>query len=401
MLDKYSSESLFRRQSKKIELDSRTYRYSLCITMRCNLACTYCYVHKNPARMSPATARQAIEYIFQHTPLKDKIEIGFFGGEPLLEFSILRDIITLIENHPDYDPSRVSFTLTTNGTIFTDTIASFLKDHVFKVCISCDGPPSVQNLFRRTSRGKTTAIIVERTIREAKHILPMLLVNAVYRPETVRTIPQTIEYFSDLGLRRIFLNADYTATWTPSDVEALTEVYESISKRYIAWYLENDPHFISLVDTKIAVLLRGGYHPLERCQMGTGELAITPDGGLYPCERLIGSGSEEQFRIGSLDRGIDLSRLAAHCAHGSHLNPECLECSLKECCMNWCGCSNIFMTGYTNRVGAFLCASERAAIQAALHIFTVLEHRLGPVFLHHLSGQPQLNSLQTQKGDIA
>ncbi len=61
--------------------------------------------------------------------------------------------------------------------------------------------------------------------------------------------------------------------------------------------------------------------------------------------------------------------------------------------MNWCGCSNAFMTGYYNRVGAFLCASERAAIQTALEVFQTLERKLGPVFLHHLSGAPQRNSL--------
>lgn len=202
-----------------------------------------------------------------------------------------------------------------------------------------------------------------------------------------------------MGLRRIFLNADYSANWTSSDAEALPEVYQEIANRYIKWYLDEDPHFVSLIDSKIAVLLRGGYHPLERCQMGTGELAITPDGGLYPCERLIGSGSDEQYWIGSVDGGLDLSRLTVHCAIGSQLNPKCHDCSLKDCCMNWCGCSNIFMTGYTNRMGPFLCASERTSIQTALNIFTVLERQKSPIFLHHLSGATQMNSLLAQKGE--
>jgi hypothetical protein len=72
---------------------------------------------------------------------------------------------------------------------------------------------------------------------------------------------------------------------------------------------------------------------------------------------------------------------------------------MKDCCMNWCGCSNAFMTGYYNRVGPFLCASERAAIQTALDVFTTLENKLGPVFLHHLSGLAQINSQIRQKGE--
>ena len=385
-------------QAQPPEACTRTRRYTLCITLSCDLACSYCYVRKNPARMSLETAGRALDFLFRQTPSHERIEIGFFGGEPLLEFQLMKDITALIEAHPAYDPGRVSLTVTTNGTIFNPAIADFLSEHSFKVCVSCDGAPAVQNRFRRTAAGEDTASLVERTLRQAVPVLPILLVNAVYHPQTFRSLPDSLEYFSSLGLRRIFLNPDFSASWSQADVDDLAGVYHALGERYIAWYLDGCPHFVSLIDTKIAVLLRGGYHPLERCQMGTGELAITPDGGLYPCERLIGSGQEERYRIGSLERGLELARLAAHCAAGEPQNPECLGCSLRECCMNWCGCSNVFMTGSTNRVGAFLCASERAAIQTALEVFTTLEERLGPVFLHHLSGAPQLNSLLDQKG---
>jgi uncharacterized protein len=339
--------------------------------------------------MSLTTAKRALDFIFHHAPPKSKIEIGFFGGEPLLEFTLLQNITDLIENHPSYDPSRVSLTITTNGTIFSDPIAAFLRDHVFKVCISCDGPPHVQNLFRRSSAKEDTSQVVERTLITAQQALSIVLVNAVYHPQTYRSLPETLDYFSGLGLRRIFLNADYSANWTRMEAEELPGVFRAMADRYIAWYLKNDPHFVSLIDAKIAVLIRGGYHPLERCQMGTGELSITPDGGLYPCERLIASGKDEQHRIGSIDHGLDLSKLIKRCASGGEVNSECNDCSMKDCCMNWCGCSNAFMTGYYNRVGPFLCVSERVAIKTAMDIFTTLEEQLGPVFFHHLAGVPQ------------
>jgi uncharacterized protein len=377
---------------------SRPRRYTLCVTLRCNLACAYCYVGKNHATMSLATAQQSLDFIFRHAPPKSNIEIGFFGGEPLLEFPLVRKITDLIESHPAYDPARVSLTITTNGTIFSDAIATFLKAHAFKVCVSCDGSPRVQNRFRRTPAGKDSAPVVERTLLAAQQALPIVLVNAVYHPQTFRYLPETLDYLSSLGLRQIFLNPDYTAGWTRLEADELPAVYQAMADRYVAWYLNHDPHFVSLIDTKIAVLIRGGYHPLERCQMGIGELTITPDGGVYPCERLIGSGTDGQYRIGSVDHGLDLSRLAGRCAPGGQLNLDCQDCSLKDCCMNWCGCSNMFMTGYYNRVGPFLCASERAAIQTALDVFTTLERQLGPVFLHHLAGAPQRNSWPEQKG---
>ncbi len=329
------------------------------------------------------------------------MEIGFFGGEPLLDFPLLQDITDLIENHPLYDAARVTLSLTTNGTIFSDSIATFLRAHAFKVCVSCDGPPHVQNLFRRTSEGKDTAAMVERTLLAAREALSIVLVNAVFHPKTFRYLPETLDYLSGLGLRHIFLNPDYSAAWTRSDAEELPTLYRAVADRYKAWYLNRVPHFVSLIDTKIAVLIRGGYHPMERCQMGTGELAITPDGGVYPCERLIESGTDGRCRIGSIEHGLDMSRLACRRAPGGQINLECSECSLKDFCMNWCGCSNAFMTGYYNRVGPFLCASERAAIQTALDVFSTLESMLGPTFLHHFAGAPQWNSLEKQKGVMA
>ena len=157
----------------------------------------------------------------------------------------------------------------------------------------------------------------EKTLRRllSAHFWPpsrhcrIILVNAVYHPQTFRHLPETVDYLSGLGLRQIFFNPDYSAGWTSrSKQKTYRGSISAMADRYIAWYLNQDPHFVSLIDTKIAVLIRGGYHPSERCQMGTGELAITPDGGLYPCERLIGSGTDGQHRIGSVEHGLDLSQ---------------------------------------------------------------------------------------------
>ena len=381
------------------DLGSRPRRYTLCITSRCNLACTYCYVVKSPTTMSLEMAQRSLDFIFKHAPPKSNLEIGFFGGEPLLEFPLIQSITAMLESHPAYDPARVGLTITTNGTIFSDKIADFLNAHAFKVCISCDGPAHVQDLYRRTSGGQSTAAAVERTLLAAQQAFPTLLVNAVYNPSTLPFVPETLDYLASLGLHYIFFNPDYTAHWSRQDAEDLPAVYRAVAERYVAWYLDGDPHFVSLIDTKIAVVLRGGYHPLERCQMGTGELAITPDGGLYPCERLIGSGTGEEHRIGTIQAGVNLAKLLSRCAPGGEVNLECEDCSLKGSCMNWCGCSNAFMTGFTNRVGPFLCVSERTAIQTALDVYTTLERQLGPLFLHHLSGELLWNSRMERKGN--
>jgi len=117
---KSSPMPIFFEQHPSNVLEDQPRRYTLCTTLRCNLACAYCYVGKNHTTMSLSTARQSLYFLFRHTPPDSNIEIGFFGGEPLLEFHLLQNITDLVENHPSYDPIRVSLTITTNGTIFSD-----------------------------------------------------------------------------------------------------------------------------------------------------------------------------------------------------------------------------------------------------------------------------------------
>lgn len=367
-------------------------KYTLLLTQRCNLACPYCYIGKRNSRMSIEVADRIIEFAYRNTPPGEKIDVGFFGGEPLLEFELLKEITYRFKHHRHFDENRVLFTLVTNGTIFSSDIADFVERHKIGFGISCDGPPAVHDLSRRFANGQPSSAIVERTIRQAIAAFSGVMVNAVYCPQTLMHLPETVEYLSSLGVRQIYLNPDFTAQWTEAEIQLLPEVYRNIGEHYIDYYRQRDPHFISLIDSKIAVILRQGYHSLEHCRMGCGEFAFSPEGNIYPCERLVGDGTNGHC-IGDIYAGIQLERLQCRRLSGDSLNQECLDCGLKDYCMNWCGCSNYFSSGYYNRVSPFLCASERAAIQTAFNVFQVLEKDCGGCFFDHLGGVPLVNSL--------
>jgi uncharacterized protein len=359
-------------------------KYTLCITQRCNLACGYCYIEKKNSRMSLDIARKVIDFVFSNTPPQDKIDIGFFGGEPLLEFDIIKDTTTMIETHPSFDDTRVELTVVTNGTVFSRTIGEFLNRHNIGYCVSYDGLPQVHDIFRTFPDGTGSSFIVENTIKLAREVLPSVLVNAVYHPDTFHYLPQVVEHLSSLGLRQIYLNPDFSAQWSKREAEMLSRIYSRIAELYVDYYMNDNPHFISLIDSKIAVILRGGYTPLERCRMGEGEFAFTPDGNIYPCERLIGAGGDNSHCIGNIYEGLKWEKLACRKIATESVNRECMNCGLKNYCMNWCGCSNFFSSGRYNVVSPFLCVSEQMAIQAAFHVFRTLEERLGGAFTEHL-----------------
>jgi uncharacterized protein len=203
-------------------------KYTVCITQQCNLVCKYCYIGKKRARIPISVAQKIIDFAFSNTPPEEPIDIGFFGGEPLLEFRLIKEITHMIEAHPSFDKERVRLAVATNGTILTEQMISFFGEHSMEFCVSCDGPPFVQDVFRCFPSGRGSSEVVERTIKRAMAVFPAMLVNAVYHPRTFRYLPQVVEYLSSLGLRQIYLNPDFTATWTKEDTDLLTEVYRQL-----------------------------------------------------------------------------------------------------------------------------------------------------------------------------
>ena len=360
-------------------------KYTLCLTQNCNLACDYCYIHKRPAAMAPETALNIVDFMYRNTPPDDTIKVGFFGGEPLLEFELLTAITEMIERHPSFSKDRILLSIATNGTIVTGEILDFIKEHDISLGFSCDGPPEVHDRHRRQKTGGGTGKIVEKNICLAVETLPAVIVNAVHHPDTVEYLAESVNYFKSLGITNVYLNPDYSANWTMPDMAAMVVAYKRVGELYTQYYLEHEPIFISLIDYKIAVLLRKGYRPEETCRMGVAELAFTPEGRIFPCERLIGDGLGDDHCIGHLDTGIDTSKMACHTKPGRILNIECMTCSLKKYCMNWCGCSNFMASGFYNRVNSFVCASEKAAIGAAFEAFRTIEKKLGPTFYGHLT----------------
>ena len=370
---------------KNKDRETETMKYTICITRECNLRCQYCYIEKKKSVMPIDTAQEVIEFIFKNTPPEEKFNIGFFGGEPLLEFELIKALIRSIKTHPLFNNGSAAFTVVSNGTIFSDEIADFLVKQDITFGISCDGPPEIQDMFRYYPGGQGSSTTVESTIRRAIEALPSLMVNAVYHPRTISQLPRVVDYFSSLGIRQIYLTPDFSAPWSKKETELLPGIYKQVAQQYIDYYLEGDPHYISLIDSKVAVILKDGHKPADRCTMGKGEFAFAPSGNVYPCERLIGSDDGEKHCIGNIFTRLEPGRMCRQMHRDGEINPECKNCSISDFCMNWCGCSNYFSSGYYNRVGPFLCASEKTSILTAFDVFQTLENRLGAVYIDYLT----------------
>jgi radical SAM additional 4Fe4S-binding domain len=369
---------------------SEKMKCTLAITQQCNLACDYCYIQKKNAVMSLSTAEKAIDFIFKHAKESNRISINFFGGEPLLEFDLIKKITNMIHSHQLFNEDLVTICVGTNGTILSEDIVDFLIRKNIQLFFSCDGPQNVHDTFRRFSDGRGSSAIVEKNIKQALKIFPITPVNAVYSPENVRFLPQVVDYLISLGVRNIYLSPNISAKWTKNDAEKLPIIYDTIGKKYLDFCRKGVPRYINFIDDKIAVILRGGYKPLERCRMGKAEFAFAPSGNVYLCERLIGSDEGKEHCLGNINTGLINENSCE--AISKDLNEECLACGLRDFCINWCGCTNYHSTGNYNVVSPFMCASERAALTVAFSILQNMEN-LGLDLSHHRLGLPLINVL--------
>ena len=218
-----------------------------------------------------------------------------------------------------------------------------------------------------------------------------MLFRSVYTPATLKNLGDTVSYLRGTGLRHIYINPDYSAPWSIDNLSELEDAYRALKKIYINAYIKEEPLFISIIDAKIAAILRGGYQNKEKCQMGIRDFAFSPSGNIFPCERLIGDGEKNKHCIGNVNEGY-LGKINCCLKTGGYeINQECIACSLRPYCMNWCGCTNYFSSGYYNRVGPFICASEKYAIQISFEIIEEIPEQQSYLFSEHLSGRLSMN----------
>lgn len=342
--------------------------------------------------MSMETAEKIVNFIFKHANKNENNHIGFFGGEPFLEFNLMKKIVELVKQHTSFKEFPIEFSVITNGTIFTDEITDFLIKHNITCCISCDGKTQTHDISRRFKNGATTSDIVETSIKKTLLKMPAL-VSAVYSPKTLQQLPDTIQYFMNLGLRQIYITADFSTKWHDEDIDTLETVLSNIADIYMDAYRRKQPVFINAIDEKIATILRGGFLSPEKCRMGERKFAFSPEGNIFLCDRIVYDGNPNSPHcIGNVTTGINQSKMTCKIDENDKPNNECLTCSVEKYCMHWCGCSNFQSTGYYNRAGAFLCAKEKIAIKTALHILETLQVDIPTTFKHHQTGLMTINA---------
>jgi len=333
-------------------------RYSaLSITHRCNLGCDYCYARQGKGvSMSPDVARGAIEFLAGQA--NGWCTVTFFGGEPLVEFGLLKEIVEgTARRHGD----RIHFRMSTNGTLLDDEKLAFLRDHEVHFVLSLDGDEKQNDTHRRFVGGRGSYRAIERHIPAVLEANPYTLAVSVVSPETAGHIGRGVKDLFSKGFRYVLQTLDYPAGWNDRHLRILRSEYLELADFYEASLRSGKKVYYSPFDERIKTWAQKPYGKGDLCDLANSQIAIAPSGTIYPCVQFIGEDGrdDEANAIGNVFDGFDRARREYFIEENYAEKESCRGCALEGRCATHCGCVNWRATGDLRTIPPIICEHER------------------------------------------
>ncbi len=335
-------------------------RVSLHLTQDCNLRCRYCYAGAKAARpMSRETLHAAIELIFAEL-VGNRLAVTFSGGEPLLEPALLQEAVTLVrQRQKERDGLKVRFAVNTNGTVLDAARARLLIEERFHIVLSIDGATATHDAARPFVGGTGSFFAVEKNLDALLALNPYLVTISVVAPQSAAQVPETVELLASRGVRFVSLVPDHTGAWDDASFGTLRRAYQELSVLYEGMFCRGKTLHLNLFDERIRSHVHGG-RAREVCDLGD-ELAIGPDGSIFPCAQFVTARGMEAgtMALGDVRGGLLRQRRAAVVASSKRRPQACRDCALEGRCVNDCSCVSFRTTGRVDEVSGFSCAHER------------------------------------------
>lgn len=339
---------------------------TLVVNHACNLRCSYCYTGEKVRRpLPPEFGRKAIDRAIRSIRPEGTLELSFFGGEPLIESELILDLVHYARSAAQSHDVRLALSMTTNGTIDSPAAWSVMTLPELELAISHDGLTSVHDKQRVTVDGHPSSQRVQNMMARLIDAGKEFRVVMVVQPCSVDSLPDGMEHLNSLGVRRFDPSLNLWTTWNQADGERLKDAI----RRAADFWGEHLPECsVSWFDEKAARATGIPITETARCGFGHGEIAVTPAGNLYPCERLVGADEPgNPMRLsGKVLDGDDFlasTSLPEIWSHG------CAPCHLKSLCSTKiCRCSNFIRTGDVNQPDGLLCLLDQTCYQETIRV---------------------------------
>ena len=348
----------------------------------CNLRCRYCFADSGAFHMasrsllSADTGRRALDWLVQKSGSRYNLEVDFFGGEPLMNFDVIREVVAYGRSLEAPHHKRFKFTTTTNAVAMTDEIMDFLNREMDNVVISIDGRREVHDRMRPTPNGKGSYdLIMEKAKRfAAKRGQQRSYLRGTftrYNHDYANDVLHLAdEGFEQLSIEPVVTDPKRDYAILEGDLPRVFDEYERLARAYVArradgrWF--NFFHF--MVDLSDGPCLR---KRLTGCGAGNEYVAVTPEGDIYPCHQFVG---REGMRMGSVLDGSFDTALQARFQQNNVLRKEkCHDCWARFFCSGGCAANAHAFNGDIGKPYDLECQMERKRLECAMAIYAI-EH---------------------------
>ncbi len=345
----------------------------------CNLNCSYCFAsqgkyHGDRAVMSYEVGKQALDFLISRSGSRRNLEVDFFGGEPLMNFDVVKRLVAYARSVEKEHGKNFRFTLTTNGMLIDDDVIDFANRECSNVVLSLDGRKEIHDRFRvdYAGNGSWDRIVpkFQKLVqaREGKNYY-MRGTFTHANPDFLRDIRTML----DLGFNELSMEPVVCAEGDPSalikeDIPIVMAQYEQLAELMISRRREGRPFtfYHYMID------LSGGpcvYKRISGCGSGTEYMAVTPWGDLYPCHQFVG---EEKFRLGDVWQGVTNTAVREEfAACNVYAREECRNCWARLYCSGGCAANAYHATGSVRGVYGLGCELFKKRMECAIYVEAV------------------------------
>ena len=347
----------------------------------CNLACKYCFADEGEYHgqkrelMSYEVGKRALDFLIENSGNRVNLEVDFFGGEPLMNFDVVRRLVEYGRSREKEANKNFRFTLTTNGMLLNDEIMEFCNREISNVVLSLDGRKEVNDRMRPTRNSKGSYdIIVPKFQRfvESRGTKSYYVRGTFTRNNLDFT--EDFKHMADLGFKEISIepvvspdDCDYAIR--EEDIEKICSEYDKLAVDIIERHKQGRPvtFFHYMLD------LNGGpcvYKRLSGCGSGTEYLAVTPTGDLYPCHQFVGN---EEFKLGDIYNGIDRTDTVEEFKLCNvYAKDKCRDCFARFYCSGGCAANSYQFHGSITDAYDIGCKLQKKRVECAIMIKAAL-----------------------------
>ncbi|MCG4610894.1 thioether cross-link-forming SCIFF peptide maturase [Anaeromassilibacillus senegalensis] len=356
---------------------------SMCLNIAhdCNLRCEYCFAAKGDfgrgrMLMPLEVAKKAIDFLIEKSGPRHNLEVDFFGGEPLMNFDVVKETVAYARSIEKAHNKNFRFTITTNGLLLTDDKIDFINREMSNVVLSIDGRKEVNDRLRvRTNGSGSYDTIVPRF---QKLVATRGKDKDYYARGTFTKynldFTEDVLHLVDLGFDQVSVEpvvSDPKLSYSiqEEDLPRVFEEYERLANTIIARKKEgrgfNFFHFMLDLNQGPCAIKR-----LRGCSCGNEYVAVTPEGDIFPCHQFVG---EDEWKMGNvLDGSYDMERKNMFALANVYSKEQCKNCWAKFYCSGGCNANNWQYEGDIHKPHSIACALEQKRLECAVMIQAAL-----------------------------